>query len=107
MIRYNKYKNKKVTVNGITYDSIKECNRHQELILCERAGFIAELKHQVPFILFEKSEHGRVVKYIADFTYKMPDGRLVVEDVKGVKTDVYKLKKRIMAEKYGINIKET
>ena len=50
--------------------------------------------------------YGRAIKYVADFVYE-ENGQTVVEDVKGVKTPVYKLKKRMLAEKYGIVIKET
>jgi hypothetical protein len=60
---------------------------------------------QVPFVLVEKSEHGRALKYLADFVY-FQDGKQVVEDVKGVRTPVYRLKKRLVAEKYGIEIRE-
>lgn len=47
------------------------------------------------------------IRYIADFTYNDLNGQLIVEDAKGVKTPVYRLKRRMMAEKYGIEIKET
>lgn len=103
----NKYNAKKTTVDGIVFDSIIEGNRYCELKLLQRAGQISDLKWQVPFVLFEKSEHGRKLVYKADFTY-MQNGQLVVEDTKSkaTKTQVYKLKKRILAEKYGIVIKE-
>lgn len=106
----SKYKAVKTIVDGITFDSIKEAKRYKELKLLERAGMIEELQLQVPFVLFSKSKYGRVVKYIADFTYyELLSGnkrKYIVEDVKGMKTPVYKLKKRIMAECYGIVIKE-
>lgn len=103
----NKYKNKKVIYNGIKFDSKKECSRYCELKLLERAGVITELKTQVPFVLIEKSKWGRVIKYVADFTY-LENEKLVVEDVKSsiTKTPLYRLKKRILAERYGIEIKE-
>lgn len=66
----------------------------------EKAGEITGLKTQVPFCLIEKSRHGRAIKYIADFVYQdARTGKNVIEDVKGVKTPVYRLKKRMMAEK--------
>lgn len=103
----NKYNAKKTTVDGIVFDSIIEGNRYCELKLLQRAGQISDLKWQVPFVLFEKSKYGRKLVYKADFTY-MQNGQLVVEDTKSkaTKTQVYLLKKRILAEKYGIEIKE-
>lgn len=103
----NKYRNIKVEYNGIKFDSQKEYMRYRELKLLERAHEIEDLKCQVPFILIDKSEHGQAIKYIADFTY-LEKGKLVVEDVKSPisKTPLYRLKKRLLAEKYGIEIKE-
>lgn len=101
----NKYRNKKTIVDNITFDSKKEAMRYKHLKAFEKAGLIKELRLQVPYVLIDKTQYGRVVKYIADFVY-IEDGQTVVEDVKGVRTDVYKLKKRLMAERYGIVIKE-
>ncbi len=101
----SKYHAKKTVVDGITFDSKKEAMHYQELKLLERAGEIHDLKLQVPFVLIDKSPYGRQIKYVADFVYYQ-DGQMVVVDVKGFKTDVYKLKKRLMAERYGIEIKE-
>ena len=53
----------------------------------------------------KKSKYGRSIKYVADFVYSR-NGLTVVEDAKGVRTPVYRLKKRMMAEKYGIQIRE-
>ena len=87
----NKYRNKKVTIDGITFDSIKEGKRYQELKLLERANEITELKLQVPFILLDsyvlngKKRQG--IKYIADFAYiDIKTGKYVVEDVKSSAT---------------------
>lgn len=104
--KYYKYKNQKTVVDGEKFDSKKEANDYQELLFLERRGIITDLKRQVPFVLIEKSKYGRAIKYIADFTYINSKGKLVVADSKGVKTDVYKLKKRLMAEKYDIEIEE-
>lgn len=101
-----KYRNKKTSVDGIRFDSKREANRYMELKLLERAGAIKDLRRQVSYVLINKSRYGRAIKYVADFVY-YEDGKLVVEDVKGVRTPVYKLKKRLMAEVYGIEIKET
>ena len=59
----------------------------------------------MPFVLLPKSQYGRPVKYIADFV-STEGGRRAVEDAKGYRTDVYKLKRRLMAELLGIEIKE-
>lgn len=83
-------------------------NRYVELTLLEKAKAIQDLKTQVSFPLIPKSKYGREIKYVADFTY-YEDGKLVVEDTKSpaTKTPVYRLKKRLMAEIYDIEIKET
>lgn len=103
----SKYGAVKTEIDGIVFDSKHEASRYQELRLLEQAGEITNLRLQVPYILFPKSEHGRALKYIADFTYNDGNGQLIVEDAKGVKTPVYRLKRRLMAELKGIEIKET
>ena len=104
--RKNKYHAQKTEVDGIVFDSKKEANRYCELKLLEKAKAIQDLRCQVAFPLVKKSEFGKEIKYVADFVY-YDNGHLVVEDTKGYRTDVYKLKKRLMAEYYGIKIKET
>lgn len=101
-----KYHAQRTEYDGIKFASKKECLRYIELKNRLKDGTIQDLKLQVPYILIEKSRYGRAIKYIADFTYT-EFGEFVVEDVKGMKTPVYKLKKRLMAEKYGIVIKES
>ena len=102
----SKYHAEKERVDGITFASRKEARRYRQLKLLERAKAIQDLKLQVTFPLIRKSEHGREIKYVADFVY-YENGKLVVEDTKGYRTDIYKLKKRLMAELYGIEIRET
>ena len=104
----NKFHAKRCTFNGLTFDSKHERDRYIELTLMEKAKAIQDLKCQVSFPLIPKSKYGREIKYVADFTY-YEDGELVVEDTKSpiTKTPVYRLKKRLMAEKYNIEIKET
>lgn len=103
----SKYHNQKVVIDGIKFDSKKEAKRYQELRLLRRAGKIDNLRLQAPYVLIDKSKHGRAIKYIADFVYYDNDlKKEVVEDTKGYRTDLYKLKKRLMAERYGIEIKE-
>lgn len=104
----NKYHAKKTAFNGIKFDSKHERDRYVELALMEKAKAIQDLKCQVSFPLIKKSSHGREIKYIADFVY-YENGKMVVEDTKSpaTKTPVYRLKKRLMAEIYDIEIKET
>lgn len=109
----NKYRNKKITIDGITFDSIKEGKRYKELKLLEKAKEITELKLQVPFELLAKYEiNGKKrqgIKYIADFAYiDIRTKKYVVEDVKSpaTKTQVYKMKKKLFEQKYGIEISE-
>ena len=102
----SKYNAVKTIFDDIKFDSKKEANRYIQLKQMERAGLISNLALQVPFVLIDKSSYGRAIKYIADFVY-IENGSEIVEDVKGVKTPVYRLKKRMMAERYGISIKES
>lgn len=96
----------------MTFDSKKEFQRYQELKMLEKAGLINDLKRQVPFQLIpSQAENGRVVErpvtYIADFTY-YENGELVVEDVKSpaTRTDVYKIKRKLMLYVHGVHIRE-
>lgn len=111
----NKYNNTKISINGQKFDSMKEFNRYNELLLLERAGAIQDLQRQVPFVLIPSQYVAidgktklveRECKYIADFVYT-ENGETVVEDTKGVKTDVYKIKKKLMLYTHGIQVKET
>jgi len=100
----NKYHNRKTIIDGITFDSKKEADRYQYLKLLELAGEIHGLTLQPSYDLI--AQGGRKVgKYRADFKYNQ-NGRLVVEDVKGVRTAVYRLKKRIVEAVHGIQIME-
>ncbi len=102
----NKYRNKRVVVDGISFDSKKEAARYKELRMLERAGIISGLQLQVPFELIPKQNGERACTYKADFVYEQ-NGKKVVEDTKGMKTDVYKIKRKLMLYRYGIKIKET
>ena len=103
----SKYFNRKLkTPDGQVFDSVKEFHRWGCLRLLERAGRITDLKRQVKYELIPKQDGERACTYIADFTY-YEDGKLVVEDCKGFKTDAYKIKKKLMLWVHGIRIKET
>lgn len=126
-----KLRNKKITVNGRTYASKKEFLRHTELILLEKKGIISDLEFQKKFVLIptqraeptetyqrgaRKGEwkKGELIEkecaYIADFVYKDSNGNLVVEDVKGYKGgatyELFKIKRKLMLQTYGIKVEE-
>lgn len=116
-----KYHSRKITRDGITFDSTKEYRRYCELLLLERAGAIADLKRQVEFVLIPSQREpdkigvrggvikGRTiehaVKYVADFVYQ-ENGKTVVEDTKGFKTKDYIIKRKLMLWVHGIKIRE-
>jgi hypothetical protein len=102
----SKYRNKKTYVGEIAFDSKKEAARYQELKLLEKAGEIDGLALQQRFEILPKHGRNRAVFYVADFVY-VKDGEMVVEDCKGFRTDVYKLKKKMFEYKYDIEILET
>ena len=102
----NKYRAKKTTIDGITFDSRKEAMRYQELKLLEKAKVIKDLKLQPKFELQEsfksQGKTHRAITYIADFMYyDLEQKKQVVEDVKGVRTEVYKIKKKMFLKRYG------
>lgn len=106
MTTQNKFKNEKITIDGMTFDSKKEYYRYCDLMLLERAGEISDIKRQVRFELIPKQENERAVFYIADFVYYDKHGRKVVEDSKGCRTKEYIIKRKLMLYRYGIKIKE-
>lgn len=108
-----KYGNKKIVTPEGTFDSQKEFKRFCELHILLRAGVIRNLERQVRFPLLpaQKGENRaeRATEYIADFRYEEKcgeDWRTVVEDTKGVRTDTYILKRKLMLFTHGISIKE-
>jgi len=103
----SKYRNRKVTIDGITFDSEKEGQRYQELKLLQRAGKIRDLRMQVEFELIPKQAGERACKYKADFVYHLAGtGEMVVEDVKGKRTREYIIKRKLMLWRHGIKIVE-
>ena len=125
-MRRRKYGNTKITVDGIQFDSKREAARYQELKLLERAGVISFLQRQTKFQLIPNQyapsnetytkgprkgqrKPGKLLEhecsYIADFCY-IKNGETVVEDAKGYRTEVYRIKKKLMLERYGIQIRE-
>ena len=107
----NKYNNTKVEYKGIKFDSIKEMKHYQLLEYLQKIGEIKELKLQVPYELIPKykinNKTVRKTTYIADFTYiTTKDDKLHIVDTKGFKTDVYRLKKKMVEYKYGVEVEE-
>lgn len=102
---YSKYRNRKVTIDGIEFDSIAESRRYLELSLMIKAGAISDLKTHVLFPILVNGI--KVCGYEADFVY-IENGKRVVEDVKSAitRTDTYMLKKKLMKAANNIEIVE-
>ena len=121
----SKYNSKKTIIDGISFDSAKEAKRYQELKLLEKSGEISDLRLQVKYVLipsqyedtgevYVKGVHKgekkkklieRPVSYVADFVYEENE-KTVVEDVKGVRTKEYIIKRKLMLLVHGIRIRE-
>ena len=106
----NKYHAKKCECDGEVFDSLKEMHRYQVLKLLEKKGEIQNLQRQVKYILIPSQRiDGKVVErecsYVADYVYE-ENGQTVVEDVKGFRTDAYRIKRKMMLLFHNIRIKE-
>jgi hypothetical protein len=107
-LKESKYHNKRVTVDGITFDSVKEASRYQELRMLERAGEITGLVRQQKIELIPKTKLYRACYYVCDFIYfDKLENKTIYEDVKGVRTKEYLLKRKLLYWRHGIEIKET
>ncbi|MBR5584597.1 MAG: DUF1064 domain-containing protein [Lachnospiraceae bacterium] len=126
LVKKSKYHSKKVVIDGITFDSRKEGRRYRELLLLQQAGAITDLQRQVKFVLipaqYETYERygkkGRRLKdgkrciergvdYYADFVYfDKTLNKTVVEDAKGVRTDDYIIKRKLLLWIHKIRIEE-
>lgn len=91
----NKYRNKKVQVDDITFDSRKEADRYLYLKELLDTRQISDLELQKKFELVPKQKDERAVYYVADFYYKTSDGQQIVEDTKGWKTPEYIIKRKL------------
>lgn len=109
---YRKYHNNKTIVDGIKFDSKLEAKRYTELKMMERTGLIKDLILQPVYELqpsFKKNgKTYRKITYRADFSYyRVNDDKRIVEDTKGFKTDIYKLKLKLFEYAYpNLTIKE-
>ena len=123
---WHKYGNRKVSVDGIDFDSIREARRYKELKLLLLSGEIICLRMQVPFEIipaqYEETgevytkgprkgqpKQGKCIEkscvYVADFVYYQ-NGEQIVEDTKGMRTPEYIIKRKLMLHVHGIRIKE-
>ncbi len=106
----SKYNNCRFTDSEGSWDSKRERERWGQLRLLESSGRIQQLRKKVVYELiassFKNHKRLRPIQYVADFVY-IEQGIMVVEDSKGFRNKVYELKKRLMWEKYGIDIFET
>ena len=105
MNNFKKYKNEEKIVDGIKFDSKLEARRYIQLKLLLRAGEIKDLRMQAEYELqpsYKKNGRTiRAIKYVADFVYyDVRERKTIIEDTKGFRNDVYKLKKKIFEYKY-------
>jgi hypothetical protein len=102
-VKTNKYGAKKTVIDGVKFDSMAEARRYSELKMLENAGVISNLELQPKFNITDsvvwEGKTLRARNYIADFKY-IQDGKEIVEDTKGCKTELYKLKKILFLLKY-------
>lgn len=101
----SKYKNIPVVVNGKRFPSKKEANRFLILLSLQAKGEIFKLQTQVTIKIIVNGLH--VCSYRADFVYYNKEGKKIIEDVKGYKTAIYKLKCKLLHAANGINVLET
>lgn len=117
----SKYNNRKVRRDGLTFDSKKEHKRYNELLLLEQAGEIKKLRRQVKFLLIPTQREPKIIgprggvkngkllerecAYIADFVYT-ENGKIVVEDTKGLRTKDYIIKRKLMLYVHNIRVRE-
>ena len=100
----SKYGARRVELDGYTFDSAMEARRYGELQLLARAGAIMALEVHPRYDLVVNGL--QVGVYTADFRYRTAEGEDVVEDVKGVRTRDYVLRKRLVAALYGVQVRE-
>jgi hypothetical protein len=122
----SKYNAKKVEIDGIRFDSVKESRRFLELKAMQEAEIISDLRRQVKYVLIPAQREPETVgkrggkikgkllerecSYVADFVYKDAQGNTVVEDVKGYRGggayEIFKIKRKLMLYVHGIKIIE-
>lgn len=107
----SKYHNEQTEVAGLRFDSKKEARRYEQLMIMLSLGQIRDLRLQQDFTLQEayttpEGQRIRAIRYRADFVYTVcATGQRIIEDAKGKRTDVYMIKRKMMAER-GYMIRE-
>jgi hypothetical protein len=108
--RPHKYHAQPTTIDGIRFDSKKEATRYGWLLYRQKIGEITDLRWQVRYpITVTNIETGEITDcgaYVADFVYRDAAGTVIVEDVKGYRTPLYRLKCKLVEGLYGITITE-
>lgn len=99
-----KYRNHPTVVDGVRFPSKKEATRYGQLRWLESVGEIRDLKLKTRYPIVIAGL--KVCDYEDDFSYQEKTGERVVEDAKGFRTPVYRLKKKLMRACHGIEIKE-
>lgn len=111
MARRHKYNARRTFQDGQWFDSKREAGRYSELLLLQYAGMISDLKRPGEYMVFPAytrcdGKRIRPIKYRPDFEYLDTEtGQRVVEDVKGIETQAFKLKRKLFEHRYGIVIR--
>jgi hypothetical protein len=103
-LRRSKYGAKRTEVDGIVFASKREATRYQDLKVMERHGLISGLTLQPKYDLIV--EGIKICRYVADFGF-IENGAVIIEDCKGFRTPIYRVKRKLMKAIYGITIRET
>ena len=105
----NKYNNKKVTIDGIEFDSKIEARYYEYLKELEKQGVVSEFLLQKKYLLLEGFDKNgkriRPIHYIADFEVHYTDGRIEVVDIKGFETPDFRIKKKLFEYRYPFELK--
>ena len=108
MVQKNKYNAKKVEVDGIIFSSKAESFYYEHLLGLMESGVVESFEMQKPYTLLDKFPHPktgktiRAIKYVPDFEVIYTDGRVEVVDVKGMQTDVFRMKCKLFMFRYQI-----
>lgn len=108
----SKYRNTPTTFAGLKFDSKREAARWGELCILERVGRISGLRRQVayelaPSVKFEGAKRAQpALRLIVDFEYT-EDGQKICEDVKGVVTTAFTIKRHLMLSQHGVQVRVT
>lgn len=106
--KQNKMRNSIVRIGDEKFDSKKEYKRYLQLRQLKEDGVVKDFSRQVKYSIVVNGDH--ICKYIADFVITYPDGKVVVEDVKGMRFgaayQMFRLKKKLLKATLGIEVIE-